>query len=147
MSKRWALTEEDALNMNLHLCSHAPAFPVTVKKSEFMRIWNDPNGSYVWSNPWNGVDVRILDERHLSDIDDSDDDWDIALCVAGAGLTNTPTTTAAPAAANNSQTPAALALTGRSSTSRATAGAALMAAGGALVALGKRREAVQESAL
>lgn len=77
---RWALTEQDALDMNLHLCSWAPAEAVEVNKCAFMEIWDHNGaGSYVWRNKWKDVDVRIFDERCLPHIDDSGELWDMAL--------------------------------------------------------------------
>lgn len=73
---RWALTEQDALDMNLHLCSWAPAVPVLVNKCAFMSIWDhDGAGSYTWANPWNGADVNLFDTRCLAHIENGDAVW------------------------------------------------------------------------
>lgn len=77
---RWALTEQDALDMNLHLCSWAPAVPVEVQTCAFMHIWNHNGaGSYEWKNPWNDTKVQIFDERCLPHIDASGELWQQAL--------------------------------------------------------------------
>jgi len=59
---RYALSAADAQDMNLHLCSFAPAVPRTVRRVEFMAVWNA--ASYDWANPWNSQVVRLLDSRH-----------------------------------------------------------------------------------
>lgn len=77
---RWALTKRDALDMNLHKCSWAPAVPVEVDKCAFMEIWDHNGaGSYEWKNPWNQASVQIFDERCLPHIDDSGELWKKAL--------------------------------------------------------------------
>lgn len=129
---RWALTAEDAENMNLHLCSYAPAIPVVVDREAFMAIWNHNGaGAYVWNNPWNGAGVEIFDTRCLAHIDDGDLLWAKAMAPCGdeAGdswtsttaaptgnpLTGTTTTGAEPTApsstSTNSTTPAPTAAT------------------------------------
>lgn len=87
---RWALTETDALNMNLHKCSWAPAVPVQVRRKEFMEIWNHNGaGAYRWSNPWNNSTPEIFDTRCLEHIPDGDAIWatamDASICTLSAG--------------------------------------------------------------
>ena len=59
---RWAIAEADALDMNLHLGSWAPAVQVLVDRTAFMQMFDA--AGYVWQNPWKNVGVRILDDRH-----------------------------------------------------------------------------------
>jgi hypothetical protein len=61
---RYALSERDALDMNLHLCSFAPAVAIEVRRDEFMALWDEL--AYRWSNPWLGGSVWVLDDRHAS---------------------------------------------------------------------------------
>lgn len=88
---RWALTEQDALDMNLHLCSWAPAVAVEVNKCAFMEVWDHNGaGAYDWKNPWNGSTPRIFDERCLPHIDDTGELWKRALdtsCDTSSGAT------------------------------------------------------------
>jgi len=73
---RWALTEQDAHDMNLHLCSWAPAEPVPVRRCTFMAIWDHNGaGSYVWRNPWNNKEVRLFDTRCLDHIQNGHQLW------------------------------------------------------------------------
>lgn len=107
---RWALTEKDALDMNLHKCSWAPAEAVVVAREPFMEIWSSNHaGSYTWENPWNGSSPRIYDSRCLEHLEGGDELWAAAMnppCVAGAmadGITATrvvagPAATATPTA-------------------------------------------------
>jgi hypothetical protein len=62
-ANRIALNTDDALAMNLHPCSFAPARAVTVSTAAFTALWTD--FSYVWHNPWANTDVRILDLRRV----------------------------------------------------------------------------------
>lgn len=64
---RIALSEEDALEMNLHLCSFAPAVAHTVCAATFADLWQ--RHSYGWTNPSSGTVVQVLDRRHLSAVD------------------------------------------------------------------------------
>jgi len=92
-ANRWALTEQDALDMNLHLCSWAPAIAVQVNKCAFMEIWDhNGSGAYTWHNPWKDIDVRIFDERCLPHIDNSDVLWAEALTPCTATSTETTAT-------------------------------------------------------
>jgi len=78
-SYRWALTEQDAEDMNLHLCSYAPAVPVVVRRCTFMDIWDHNGaGSYEWKNPWKDITVRIFDTRCLAHIPNGQTLWDEA---------------------------------------------------------------------
>lgn len=61
---RYALTEQDALDMNLHLCSYAPATQVEVCREAFMELWDEL--SYQWDSPWLARSVRIMDIRHVA---------------------------------------------------------------------------------
>lgn len=73
---RWALTEQDALDMNLHKCSWAPAEAVSVKRCAFMAIWDHNGaGSYAWRNPWKNLDVQLFDTRCLDHIEDGHALW------------------------------------------------------------------------
>lgn len=62
-ANRYARTERDALDMNLHRCSWAPAVPVAVCRAAFERAWDDL--ARPWSNPWNGRTVVLLDRRWI----------------------------------------------------------------------------------
>ena len=71
---RVARSRADAEAMNLHLCSHAPAVARTVRRAEFEAFW--AASSYVWTSPWSGLDVRILDLRHVYALPDGPARWD-----------------------------------------------------------------------
>jgi len=95
---RWALTQNDALNMNLHKCSWAPAEAVVVAKEPFMQIWSsDHAGSYTWKNPWNGSAPRIYDSRCLEHLEGGAQLWAAAMnppCVAGSMVASSATNAA-----------------------------------------------------
>lgn len=61
---RVARSEADALAMNLHPCSWAPAVPVVVSVDPFDEWWDAH--AEPWTNPWNGSTVEILDLRHVT---------------------------------------------------------------------------------
>jgi hypothetical protein len=62
-ANRIARTEADALNMNLHQCSWAPAIPTSVCATQFDAAFD----AYArdWDNPWNATTVPLLDKRWL----------------------------------------------------------------------------------
>jgi hypothetical protein len=62
-ANRIARTEADALNMNLHQCSWAPAIPTPVCATQFDAAFD----AYArdWDNPWNETTVPLLDQRWL----------------------------------------------------------------------------------
>lgn len=60
---RVARTEADALDMNLHPCSFAPAVPRTVCATTFDGWW--AAHARPWRNPWSGVTVELLDVRRV----------------------------------------------------------------------------------
>ncbi len=140
---RWALTEQDALDMNLHLCSWAPAVSVEVNNTAFIQVWNEL--AYDWENPWNGKTVRILDDRCLPHMEDGED---IFVCALAGATTSDPaptptpnedpTPSAEPATAGNP--PPALAFTGTTTGTLVAAGAGTFLAG-----LAARRAAVARS--
>ncbi len=67
---RYALTEADALDMNLHLCSWAPAAMTEVCSEAFMSLWDE--ASYVWHNPWLDKSVHIFDIRSVAALPDGE---------------------------------------------------------------------------
>ncbi|MEO5838371.1 MAG: hypothetical protein ABIQ73_24945 [Acidimicrobiales bacterium] len=83
---RYALTESDALDMNLHVGSWAPALAVVVNRNEFEALWDSL--SYDWHNPWNARDVRLFDARHAAR-----DTRDANLLVEALAVTATTTST------------------------------------------------------
>jgi hypothetical protein len=72
-TNRIALSSDDALAMNLHPCSFAPARALTVNTLAFTALWTD--FSSVWHNPWANVDVRILDLRRVLAAPDGPARW------------------------------------------------------------------------
>ena len=64
---RYALTEDDALAMNLHLCSWAPAAATEVCSEAFMSLWDEV--AYDWHNPWLDQTVHIFDIRSVAGSD------------------------------------------------------------------------------
>lgn len=85
---RYALSESDAVAMNLHKCSYAPAVPITVKRARFSTLWD--RLSYEWRNPSTGEVVRIIDGRHVRRLAHGDE----LLAQALSGSTPEPTTPA-----------------------------------------------------
>jgi hypothetical protein len=90
-ANRYALSEQDALDMNLHLCSFAPAVERTVSAATFGGLWDLV--SYEWTNPSSGTVVRVLDRRHLSAAEAAS--LDRAAAPAAGGGTGLPATAAA----------------------------------------------------
>lgn len=68
---RYALTNQDALDMNLHLCSWAPASATEVCRETFMGLWNEL--AYEWNSPWLGRSVRLFDIRHVTRVTDGEE--------------------------------------------------------------------------
>jgi hypothetical protein len=60
---RVARTEQEALDMNLHKCSFAPAIPIEVCADRAVTAF--ASGATDWNNPWNGSTVSVLDLRRL----------------------------------------------------------------------------------
>lgn len=146
-ANRYALTEEDALKMNLHVCSWAPAVPITVRRDEFMKLWDET--SYIWHNPWLDEDVRIFDARCAVHVEEGPEVLECAVDVDGDEVTQTTTTTTTttttPAARGGvvAAPPRSLAFTGSGLSSAATgAGMLLLGASATLMA---RRRAVAAS--
>ena len=81
-ANRLARSEAEALDMNLHLCSWAPAVEVPVCASQLDSAF----AAYgrTWQNPWNGSQVSLVDRRWLPA------DFDVFTCPAstpaGSGL-------------------------------------------------------------
>ncbi|HPU38041.1 MAG TPA: hypothetical protein PLS63_00600 [Microthrixaceae bacterium] len=162
---RYALSESDAIAMNLHRCSYAPAVAITVTRSGFMTLWDQL--SYGWHNPDTGQVVRILDGRHVRRLTRGDELLSQALtdptsmpATAPTGApaapsgspasSAAPNTTGLPATGGGSPAPpvgdtkpAALALTGSSAGTAVAAGMGALAAG--VAALRLRRAAVHRS--
>ncbi len=85
---RYALTERDALAMNLHKCSFAPAVPLSVDRVAFTHLWEPL--AYEWRNPWNGRTVRIFDDRHADRIPDGAATLALALATRRSTPSGTP---------------------------------------------------------
>jgi hypothetical protein len=62
-ANRIARTEADALNMNLHQCSWAPAIPTSVCATQFDAAFD--KYARDWDSPWNDTTVTLLDKRWL----------------------------------------------------------------------------------
>ncbi len=62
-ANRVARTEAEALDMNLHQCSFAPAVAVDVCAARADDAF--AAGAADWNNPWNGATVSVLDLRRL----------------------------------------------------------------------------------
>ncbi len=151
---RFALTESDALAMNLHKCSFAPAFSVEVDGEAVAEIWQAL--SYSWTNPTTGQVVQILDDRHLDRIPRGEARWARALTASAPGWTaaGTPAAqsgagtatgaddsaaaagaSAGPAASSHDGSDAGLALTGSAPGGAVLAGLGAIAAGVAALRL------------
>jgi LPXTG-motif cell wall-anchored protein len=152
---RIALSPDEALAMNLHLCSCAPTQSLLVNRSAFGELWADH--SYVWHNPWLDRDVRILDLRRVLAAPDGRERWAAAKWTPptpGDEWSN-PDPSAAPrpvvesvtvAAAATPQTGASgLPVTGVQSWP-AGLGAGLVAAGAALTVLSRRKNEAARTA-
>lgn len=143
---RWAIAEADALDMNLHLGSWAPAVQVLVDRTAFMQMFDA--AGYVWQNPWKNVGVRILDDRHVTRVPDGAAIWARAMnpitpavFVPPTTAPETPASIPAPAAATRSPAPTpALALTGADVPLRAAMSVGLVATGAAFVRIARRRQ-------
>jgi hypothetical protein len=110
-ANRIARTEADALNMNLHQCSWAPAIPTSVCATQFDAAF----GKYArdWDSPWNDTTVPLLDKRWLPA------DFDLTVCPVSTDPSqprSSPITAGAhatpPATADAKATADALAFTG-----------------------------------
>ncbi len=62
-TNRLARTHPEALDMNLHKCSYAPAIGVEVCKARSDAAF--ATWAADWSNPWNGTTVSVLDLRRV----------------------------------------------------------------------------------
>jgi hypothetical protein len=80
---RYALTEADALAMNLHLCSWAPAAATEVCSEAFMSLWDE--AAYDWHNPWLDQSVHIFDIRSVAALADGETRLAHALLVNDMG--------------------------------------------------------------
>jgi hypothetical protein len=80
---RYTLTESDALDMNLHPGSWAPAVPIEVCGEAFTSLWGEL--SYQWHNPWLAKDVPILDIRTVGNVGNGVDRLNHALLLGRAG--------------------------------------------------------------
>jgi hypothetical protein len=122
-SHRYALSERDALDMNLHLCSCAPASALVVRQDEFMTLWDEL--AYRWSNPWLGRSVWVLDDRHVSRLAGGTGRLARALSPESASDGTCPDDGAAPEAV----APAVLPFTGLAGLGAPALGAGLLLAG------------------
>jgi hypothetical protein len=128
---RFALSEQEALDMNLHLCSFAPAVMRTVCADTFVDLWQ--RRSYEWTNPWSGRVARVLDRRHLSLSDAAQLE---GACVAGAGELVSFDTLASTATARHD--PGTLPFTGGAQRELAAVGVAALVSGVIAMRQGKR---------
>jgi TAT (twin-arginine translocation) pathway signal sequence len=62
-ANRLARTQQDALDMNLHKCSYAPAIGVEVCQARADAAF--ATSAADWTSPWNGTTVSVLDLRRL----------------------------------------------------------------------------------
>jgi hypothetical protein len=95
-ANRVARTEQEALDMNLHKCSFAPAIEVEVceaRADAAFATWATD-----WNNPWNRATVSVLDLRRLPA------DQDLFACPASSPTAD-PTS---PSSGENGLTPASL---------------------------------------
>ncbi len=115
-ANRLARSEAEALDMNLHLCSWAPAVEVPVCAPQLDAAF----AAYgrTWQNPWNGSQVSLVDRRWLPA------DFDVFTCPAAS-------TEVAPAGSG-------LAFTGASSRRLLFTGIAAALTGGAVLRLRSR---------
>ena len=154
---RYARTEADALAMNLHRCSFAPAVPVEVGGAAFAELWDSLAAP--WTNPWNGEHVEILDDRHVDRMPGGQDLHAAAFGAHGSttraarsssgdaagSMTDGPGGGGADAGAaqGSPSSTAALALTGSSSSTAVAIGLGAISSG--VAALHLRRRAVQRA--
>jgi hypothetical protein len=137
-ANRIARTQPEALDMNLHKCSYAPAISVDVCKvradAAFATFATD------WDNPWNGTTVSVLDLRRVPA------DHDPFACPASSPIA-CPTSPAATTAGSSSPSlgvkadgasSGPLAFTGSADRRLLFLGAGAVAAGTLLRALGGR---------
>jgi len=139
---RYARTEADALAMNLHRCSFAPAVPVEVDGAAFAELWNSLAAP--WTNPWNGEVVEILDDRHVGRIPTGPQLHAAAFGTGGSMIDGPGGGGADAGAAQGSpSSTAALALTGSSTSTAVAIGFGAISSG--VAALHLRRRAVQRA--
>ena len=139
---RYARTEADAVAMNLHRCSFAPAVPVEVDGAAFAEPWNSLAAP--WTNPWNGEVVEILDDRHVGRIP-TGPQLHAAAFGTGGSMTDGPGggDADAGAAQGSPAGAAALALTGSSTSTAVAIGFGAISSG--VAALHLRRRAVERA--
>jgi hypothetical protein len=80
---RYTLTESNALDMNLHPGSWAPAVPIEVCAEAFTSLWGEL--SYQWHNPWLAKAVPLLDVRTVGSVGNGADRLNHALLLGRAG--------------------------------------------------------------
>jgi hypothetical protein len=125
------LTEADALDMNLHLCSWAPAASTEVCSEAFMGLWDE--AAYDWHNPWLDKPVHIFDIRSVAALADGEARLAHALLVDDMGSGVCPPDPADPDDVAVGGVVASLPFTGVSALAPAVTGAGLILTG--LVAL------------
>ena len=137
VANRMARTEADALSMNLHKCSFAPAVGVPVCTSRADRAFD--SWARDWNNPWSGDTVSVLDLRHVPA------DADLFACAASAPAA-VDRAVGAPGGATTSTSgltgPHSLAFTGASDRRALFIGVGALAAGAVLRALGRKDPAL-----
>jgi hypothetical protein len=75
-TNRLARSEAEALDMNLHVCSWAPAVSIGVCPTQLETAF--ASFGREWQNPWNGARVTVIDRRWLPA------DFDLSVCPASA---------------------------------------------------------------
>jgi hypothetical protein len=127
-ANRVARTQVEALDMNLHKCSFAPAFGVDVCKDRADTAF--ATWAADWNNPWNGTTVSVLDLRRVSA------DQDPFACPASVAGRETGSTSSSFGAKAGAGTSGPLAFTGSADRRLLFLGAATLAAGTLARALG-----------
>lgn len=137
---RYALTEADALAMNLHLCSWAPAASTEVCSEAFMSLWDE--AAYHWHNPWLDQSVHIFDIRSVVTLADGEARLAHALLVndMGSECPTDPETVGAGGVVNS------LPFTGVSALAPAVTGAGLILGGLVALRVARANSPARESA-
>jgi hypothetical protein len=130
------LTEADALDMNLHMCSWAPAVSTEVCGDAFMSLWSEV--AYDWHNSWLNRQVRILDIRGVAALPDGESQLAHAFFEDGSGSGSCPSDNVGGGAVGAGGVVNSLPFTGVSALAPALSGAGLVLTG--LVALRVSRE-------
>jgi hypothetical protein len=146
---RYALSHPDALDMNLHLCSYAPASKTVVCRDAFTSLWGQL--SYDWFNPWLARPVRIFDIRHVTRIPDGEALLTHALLMTSQGACPPDSPTPTPSSVGPVQVPtpatqggvdpdsiSVLPFTGMSAASLAVTGAGLLLVGAVALRRGRK---------